>query len=475
MSVDTPDWVKDAIFYQIFPDRFARSEQHRQLPGVTFKPWGSPPAEQGYQGGDLYGVMEKLDYLQNLGINAIYLNPIFSSASNHRYHTFDYMEVDPLLGDKQALRDLLDAAHERGIRIILDGVFNHASRGFWAFHHILENGSASPYVDWFHIDDWPLNPYPQGEGEELNYQSWWGMPALPKFNTDNPGVRAFLFEVAEYWTEFGIDGWRLDVPQEIDDDEFWREFRSRVRAINPEAYIVGEIWHRADRWLQGDQFDAVMNYPIGTAALSFFGHNCLKEDIENPELNYEPIAADTMAARVGDILSWYDWDITCSQLNLLDSHDMPRALWLLQGNRDAFLQSLGFLLTMPGAPCIYYGDEVGMSGGDDPECRGAFPWHEPEQMDQALRDQVRQLCKARHELPILRHGEVTFRTHGEHVLVAERTLNQARAWVVYHRGEDAIDRSALAPVVPENATLQRQLLGASSDEQVVGYSITLYQ
>ena len=144
MTVTTPDWAKDAIFYQIFPDRFARSPRMQHPPGLRFKPWGTPPEEQGFQGGDLYGIVDKLDYIQDLGINALYLNPIFSSAANHRYHTFDYFQVDPLLGGNNALRELLDEAHNRGIRVVLDGVFNHASRGFWPFHHILETGKNSP-------------------------------------------------------------------------------------------------------------------------------------------------------------------------------------------------------------------------------------------------------------------------------------------------------------------------------------------
>ena len=157
--IDTPEWVKHAVFYQVFPDRFARSEKAKHPKGIQFLEWGSDPALQGYQGGDLYGVADRLDYLKDLGITAIYLNPIFSSASNHRYHTFDYFEVDPLLGGNEAFRHLLDEAHARDIKIVLDGVFNHASRGFWAFHHILENGAESPYLDWFKIDDFPLNPY----------------------------------------------------------------------------------------------------------------------------------------------------------------------------------------------------------------------------------------------------------------------------------------------------------------------------
>jgi len=151
MSIQTPDWVRDAVFYQIFPDRFAKSERIKRA-GVKLEAWDTPPNPYGFKGGDLYGVVEHLDYLQDLGINAIYFNPITASASNHRYHTYDYFKIDPLLGGDEAFRELLDAAHSRGIRVVPDGVFNHASRGFWQFHHVLENGEGSPYVDWFQFD-----------------------------------------------------------------------------------------------------------------------------------------------------------------------------------------------------------------------------------------------------------------------------------------------------------------------------------
>ena len=211
MAVHTPDWVKHAVFYQVFPDRFARSERTRHPRGIHFAPWGSPPENQGFQGGDLLGIVDNLDYLTALGINALYLNPVFASASNHRYHTYDYYTVDPLLGGNVALRELLDAAHNRDMHVILDGVFNHASRGFWAFHHILETGGNSPYLDWFHVNNWPLHPYPPNEHIPPNYAAWWGLPALPKLNVANPGVRDYLLDVAAYWIEFGADGWRLDV------------------------------------------------------------------------------------------------------------------------------------------------------------------------------------------------------------------------------------------------------------------------
>src|SRR5687768_13344818 len=210
MAVQVPEWVKHAVFYQIFPDRFARSPRNRIPRGISLMPWGAPPEEQGFQGGDLYGIVDKLDYLQELGVTALYLNPIFSSASNHRYHTYDYFEVDPLLGGNAALRELVDQLHGRGMRIVLDGVFNHASRGFWPFHHVLENGNDSPYVDWFYVRDWPLAPYPLDAFTPINYAAWWDLPALPKLNVENPGMRQYLLDAARYWIDFGVDGWRLD-------------------------------------------------------------------------------------------------------------------------------------------------------------------------------------------------------------------------------------------------------------------------
>lgn len=419
----TPDWVTDAIFYQIFPDRFAKSERVPKQ-GLNLEPWDTEPTVYGFKGGDLRGVTEHLDYLQDLGVNALYFNPVFASASNHRYHTYDYYNVDPLLGGNQALRELVDQAHKRQMHIVLDGVFNHASRGFWQFHHTLENGSASPYVDWFHFDPDHLNgkkhwgAYPtqheqqlihqEGSYKAIGYQGWWNLPALPKFNTSTPAVRELILGVAEHWIRFGIDGWRLDVPAEIDDDSFWQEFRNRVRAANPEAYIVGEIWHDARRWLQGDQFDAVMNYLFTTASLSFLPGPHLDLDATLQaggfQGNVERIDAGQFADRIDWLRSLYAPEITRVQFNLLDSHDTPRFLTCAGGDLDSLKLALTFLLTYPGAPCIYYGDEIGLTGRQDPGCRGTFPWDESK-WNQELRDYVKTLIALRKTHAVLRRGE----------------------------------------------------------------------
>jgi cyclomaltodextrinase len=436
-NFDTPAWVKDAIFYQIFPDRFAKSRQ--ALKPNNLEPWDTPPTTYGFKGGDLRGVFERLDYLQDLGINAIYFNPIFQSASNHRYHTHDYYRIDPLLGDDEVFITLLHEAHQRGIRIILDGVFNHASRGFFQFNHILETGPASPYKDWFTIKAFPLNAY----GGKPNYKCWWGLPALPEFNTDNPQVRQFIFDIARYWIDKGIDGWRLDVPFSINDDSFWQEFRQNVKRANPEAYLVAEIPWEAQHWLQGDQFDAVMNYQFTQACLGFFAGEHIDRDVEKgmmglPETTL--LNAVTFASRVQELINLYPRQASYTQLNLLDSHDMPRFITLAGGDKESLKLSVLFQMIYPGAPCIYYGDEIGMSGGESgrPEpSRAAFIWEEAG-WDHDLRNFYKRCIQIRKSQPPLRHGQFAVLFTDEQICsfihqATDRALvtifnNQDQAW-----------------------------------------------
>lgn len=447
MNITAPDWVQDAIFYQIFPDRFARSARNPN-DKLTFETWDAPPTSHGFKGGDLYGVAERLDYLQDLGITALYLNPIFASASNHRYHTFDYYQVDPLLGGNKAFQYLLEKAHKKDIRIVLDGVFNHASRGFWQFHHVLESGNASPYKDWFFFDPERLNgrkhwgAYPSPHEQKLlqhedsvtviGYKGWWNLPALPKFNTHIPAVREFLFEVAEHWIKVGIDGWRLDVATDIDDDSFWQEFRQRVRAINPEAYIVAEIWHEAQRWLQGDQYDAQMNYELTKPIIAFFGGNHLDLKVLHQQSNYQgitgPIDAHEFANRIDHQLGLYKSDIIYSQYNLLDSHDTPRYLSCVGGNKDALKLAWLFLFTYPGAPSIYYGDEIGMEGQHDPDGRRAFPWDE-NKWDKSLLAYAKELIALRTKHPALRRGDYGRRWSADGIFAFSRSY-KGKTYVV---------------------------------------------
>jgi neopullulanase len=451
MSV--PGWVQDAIFYQIFPDRFARSEQ---LAGrFDFETWDSPPTVHGFKGGDLYGILEHLDYIQGLGVTALYLTPIFASASNHRYHTYDYYQVDPLLGGNQALRELVDETHRRGMRIVLDGVFNHASRGFWQFHHVLETGESSPYKDWFYFDhdhllgrkSWGAYPTPhqeqairhEGSLKAIGYQGWWNLPALPKFKTSTPAVRQFLFEVAEHWIRFGIDGWRLDVPGEIDDDSFWQEFRRRVRDINPEAYIVGEIWHEAQRWLQGDQFDATMNYLVTAACLSYFGAPHLDMDTVNQSGGLQgrvhPMDAHSFAGEIDRLFYMYAPEHTYAQLNLLDSHDMPRFLSCVRNDKSSLELALLFTHTYPGAPCIFYGDEIGLNGRHDPECRKAFIWEE-DRWDKEILSYTKECMRLRTEHPALRRGTFQRLCAEGNLYAFGRGLDGQRCIIAFNTGHE---------------------------------------
>jgi cyclomaltodextrinase len=474
MPIDTPAWVRDAVFYQIFPDRFARSSRVAKPP--TLEPWDSPPTTHGFKGGDLLGIVDRLPYLADLGVTALYLTPIFTSASNHRYHTDDYFHVDPLLGGDAALRELLDAAHGRGMRVVLDGVFNHTGRGFLQFHHILENGIDSPYLDWYHVDrdrlraGRPLIAYPRpgdldghgGSLRQLGYQGWWDLPALPKLNTDNPETREHLLAVAEHWLRFGADGWRLDVPEEIADASFWRSFRERCRAADPEAYLVGEIWHEAPEWLSGDRFDGVMDYPLAEAILGFTSGRHLDHRVLATHHEYSqgvrPLDGPAFAGVLAHVLGLYDPAVTAVQLNLLDSHDTPRFLTLASGDRATLRLATLLQVTLPGAPCIYYGDEIGMEGGPDPDSRRAFPDDES-RWDRSLLDFTRAAIALRHASAGLRGlgWRVAGATDG--AIALDRGEGTDRWMVALNAGEAPVELTIEVPDADRRALVPHPLPG----------------
>lgn len=451
----TPDWVKDAVFYQIFPDRFASSDQIAKPHNL--ERWDAPPTVRGFKGGDLLGVAEHLDYLVDLGVTAIYLNPIFQSSANHRYHTHDYLQVDPILGGTAAFQQLLAAAHSRGMFVIIDGVFNHAGRGFLQFNHALENGSASPYLDWFTFNGFPVRAY---DGPP-NYAAWFNLAELPKLNYRNPQVREFALNVAEHWVRAGIDGWRLDVPEEIDDDDFWREFRRRCKRANPEAYIVGEIWHRADRWLQGDMFDAVMNYQFTRACLAFLlDHSTANLQLAQPQSygDIGAIDAPAFGQMLTDLLSWYPPQVSYAQLNLLGSHDTAR--WLTIANGDTSALELGYLVmfTYPGAPMIYYGDEIGLRGGPDPGCRASFPWDRSEWND-ALLLITKRYAELRKKYRALRRGDFKTVYAADKTYVFSRTLEGETVVVAVNAGSST---SVFDLPVPDGSHLQEEWTGVET-------------
>ncbi|WP_027408977.1 alpha-glycosidase [Anoxybacteroides tepidamans] len=354
-----PEWVKDTVWYQIFPERFANGNNALNPEGTL--PWGSAePTPTSFFGGDFEGIIQRIDYLVELGINGIYFTPIFKAPSNHKYDTIDYFEIDPQFGDKQTFKRLVDLCHQKGIRVMLDAVFNHSGYYFAPFQDVLKHRERSKYKDWFHIHEFPLRTSPRP-----NYDTFAFVPTMPKLNTENPEVKQYLLDVATYWiSEFDIDGWRLDVANEVD-HQFWREFRQAVKAIKPDVYILGEIWHDAMPWLRGDQFDAVMNYPFTNGALRFFAK--------------QEISASTFAHMMTQVLHSYPMNVNESAFNLLGSHDTPRMLTVCGGDVQKAKLLFLFQLSFTGTPCIYYGDEIGMTGGQDPGCRKCMVWDESEQ------------------------------------------------------------------------------------------------
>lgn len=412
-----PEWAKDAIFYQIFPDRFANGDLSNDPPNVV--PWGSTPTAHNHFGGDLRGILDRLDYISLLGVNCLYLNPIFWSNSNHKYHARDYFKIDPQFGDEHIFRRLVDACHARGIRLLLDAVFNHTGVDFFAFEHVKRNGKQSQYVHWFNIYSFPV----QGPSTP-NYECWWNLGDLPKLMTHRPEVRQYLFEVTEYWMRFGIDGWRLDVPNEIP-HPFWIEWRKLVKRLNPDAYIVGEIWDDGSPWLRGDQFDAVMNYRFRRSCIDFFA-----------ERRTTPSEFDRSLAHTRAL---YPDEVQFVLQNLLGSHDTERFLTVCKGNKDALMLAWLFQMTYIGAPLIYYGDEVGMAGGKDPDCRRTMIWDE-EQQDRRLLTTMKSLISLRHRYEVLRRGSV--RTvlvddkRGLYGYLREQTDRHARLLVVLNNSAE---------------------------------------
>ena len=380
-----PYWVQDAVFYQIFPDRFANGDVRNDPPNVD--PWGSEPTIWNFMGGDLRGVIQRFDYLLDLGINALYFNLIFQATSNHRYNISDYYRIDPKLGDMDDFRALLEVAHRNDVRVVIDGVFNHCGRGFFAFNDVLDNEGHSPYKDWFHINGFPVDAYSPGDAKD--FQGWWNYKSLPKFNTNNPAVRKYIFDVARYWIEQGADGWRLDVPNEIDDDTFWAEFRHVVKSANREAYLLGEIWEVDPRWVDEHHFDGLMNYPVRDALLKFLGGND---------------SACDFADSVEGLLERYQRENVYAMYVPMGSHDTERMMTMLKGDHQKAKLAFLFQFAYPGAPAIYYGDEIGMEGGKDPDCRRAFPWQRGNG-DEDLRAWVKRLISLRKRNACLRRGD----------------------------------------------------------------------
>ncbi len=401
MSRLVPSWVPDAIFYQIFPDRFRRAEESWPEEGSS--------ATRRLCGGDLDGVRAALPYLEDLGVTALYLTPIFTASSYHRYDTEDYFHVDPTLGGNAALDRLIGALRARGMRIVLDGVFNHASDKHPFFADVIQRGRDSDYWNWFSVDGDRVVTKP-----DPNYACWAGVPTMPEWNHTNPDVHEYLLSVVRYWIrEHGIDGWRLDTTEYLPPD-FMREIDRATKAESPDAYVLGEVMGLGTPWFRHDALDGVMHYKLWERLVAFIAEGTWD--------------AARFAAAVRSVWKSYTEAGNFSSMTLLGSHDKPRFLTLCGGDKKKLLLATTFLLTFPGAPALYYGDEIGMEGGEDPDNRRCFPWDKAE-WDRALLGRVRDLVALRRRLPALRRGAVVPVSAAGRLLVFRRELPGDRVLV----------------------------------------------
>ena len=367
-----PAWTRDAVVYNIFPDSFAA--------GKRLAPNGAPPC----RGGTVRGVTENLDYIASLGFNCIYLNPIFAARSYHRYDTLDYYRIDPHMGAEDDLRDLVRRAHALGIRVILDGVFNHVSSDHPFFRDVLEKGRASRYYSCFYA--LPETPRLPAAGELPGYTCFSYVADMPKTNTADPFLRQYFCDVGAYWVrKFDVDGWRLDVANELDDG-FLRAFRASVKAAKSDALIVGEVWENAAHYLGGDMLDSAMNYDFRRYCRRFFAE--------------QTVDAETFDTNVSTLLLRYNENALFAQLNLLDSHDVSRFLSLCGGKTERMELAVLLQMTFPGMPCVFYGDEKGLCGESEPEYRRPMAWD----ASSPLEEVYRRMIALRKTHPALRYG-----------------------------------------------------------------------
>ncbi len=394
-----PDWVRDAVFYQIFPERFDNADPRTNPTDV--QPWGAPPTRDNFFGGDLPGIARRLPHLAGLGVNALYLTPIFSAATNHRYDATDYLTVDPGLGGDAAFADLVTTAHAADIRVVLDAVFHHCGDQHPFFRDVVARGADSAYVNWFSVASFPVQSHPVP-----NYLTCSGCHYLPKLNVHNPDVRDHLFTATRKWMSSGIDGWRLDVPYMLDNPWFWQQFRAVVKDHDPDLYICAEVWDAATDWTNGTTSDGAMNYRLRDAILSFVtewrgGGQKFAADLASIDTEIRPEAKGLM-------------------MNLLGSHDTERLITHCGGDTQAVKLAFALLFTAEGAPMIYYGDEIGLPGFNDPDCRRCMPWDQTSWNTDILH-WVTTLARVRRDNIALRRGTESTLTATENVIVRQRT------------------------------------------------------
>lgn len=407
-------WLQESIIYQIFPDRFCNGDNSKNIEGTLS--WGKGKVNtKSMYGGDLRGVIEKLSYLKELGVNLIYLTPVFKSTTNHKYNTKDYFDIDPQFGTINEARELVEKAHNNGIKIIFDAVFNHSGSDFFAFKDLIKNQQQSKYKDWYFIDSWPVS-----QAKDKYYTFANGCENMPKLNTNNEEVKEYLLSVGEYWIkEIGIDGWRLDVCDEVS-HEFWRAFRKRIKKTNKNTIIIGEIMHEANSFLKGDQLDGIMNYPFKNAIIDFFGKNIINAR------EFLDIMAENRVLYMDSIIR--------QMWNLIGSHDTKRIYNECEGNINKIKLAIAYQFLYIGVPYIYYGDEIGLDGEDDPDNRKCMIWDE-ENQNKDLLNFYKMMIKLRKENKELIYGDFEEIYCKDDLLAFKRVLKDTNILVLFNNSD----------------------------------------
>lgn len=436
-----PGWVEGTVWYQIMPDRFCRGDMAPKR--VPLRDWNDPKNITGmdFYGDDLRGIIQKLPYLKELGITGIYLLPLFLSNSNHKYNTFDYETIDPDFGTEEDMIELVRTAHALGIRVMVDAVFNHSGTEFFAWKDVWEKGEGSRYFDWFCINKLPF----ERKRASLRDGRFYGfafIDTMPKLNTGNDKVVDYCIARCRHWVRnWDIDGIRFDVGNEVS-HSFLKKLHAALKPIKPDLFLLGEIWHDSLPWLLGDEYDSVMNYP-------FF------ESMQNFWVDANATSRDFMYA-MNRVYSLYPEQVNRCIFNFLDTHDTMRAFTRC-GSFDQFYQQLAILMTMPGSACIYYGTEIAMPGGHDPDCRRPMPWDQIEAGDfaEALLE-VKALIALRAQQAAIRGTQIRWHhTEGHPRLICYDRTHRGEAIRVYLNGGEAVE-------LPEQSILySRHLQGTT--------------
>ena len=411
-----PEWVHKAVIYNIFPDSFADRKAWISRHGRNEVYNGFPSAST--YGGTLRGIEENLDYIQEMGFNCLYLNPIFAAGAYHKYDVMDYLHIDPCFGTDTDFKSLVLAAHAKNIRVIVDGVFNHVSWHHFSFQDVLEKGKESPYYDWFY--DLPEPLILPRENEKPDYTCFAYVANMPKTNTACPALQEYFCEVGRHWIrEYDVDGWRLDVANEVDDG-FLRAFRQAVKHEKADAVIIGEIWENAEHYMTGDMVDSAMNYDFRRFCTQYFAENILTA----PEFDL----------RLSSLLMRYKKQMLPAQLNLLDGHDTCRFLTLCRGDLNKIELAILFQMTFIGMPCVFYGDEKGVLGLTEPEYRRPMPWD----TTSPLSDIYRHLIELRKNHPALTSGCFETLAAKDMLLHYARTCQSERIEIAVNPGSKPV-------------------------------------